>query len=156
MIWILRHVAEISPQLLYPLQTKFWGVYRNHLCVYPDKNCLGINFWIESDRAFTFHICIPCSEISVWVPKILVLWPWTPIFTYFRNNLRLSLTFELKEIGFSYYTWYSLWQDHSVHTKMIPWPWPPTFTYFWKKLNLGINFWTERDPARLHKFGWGY
>ena len=64
---------------------------------------LSNTFWTESDRAFILRTCITCGETFLSVPKFLIPWPWPPILTYFWKNLTLTITFELKGIGLSYY-----------------------------------------------------
>ena len=65
---------------------------------------LGHNFWSERDRAFIFHMCISCGKTFLVTPKFLTSWPWPWILTYFWKNLTLTITFEPKVIGLSYYT----------------------------------------------------
>ena len=38
--------------------------------VYKNFN-LAYNSWTTIDRAFIFHMCIPCDKTFPWVPKIL-------------------------------------------------------------------------------------
>ena len=106
-------------KLLYPPQTKFGGVYRNHpvclsvcpsvrLSVRPSvqsKLNLDYNFWTKSDRALILHKCIPCDKTFLLIPKFLTSWPWPLLLTYFWKNLTLATTFEPKEIGLSYFTY---------------------------------------------------
>ena len=65
---------------------------------------LGYNFWNKRDRAFIFHMCIPCSNTFLSITKFLTSWPWPWLLTYFWKNLTLAITFETKEIGLSYLT----------------------------------------------------
>ena len=32
---------------------------------------LAYNSWTTIDRAFIFHMCIPCDKTFPWIPKIL-------------------------------------------------------------------------------------
>ena len=66
---------------------------------------LGHNFWIKRDRAFILQVCIPCGKTFLFVPKVLTLLPWPWLLTYFWKILTLAITFEPKEIGYSYYTY---------------------------------------------------
>ena len=107
-----------KPSWLYPPQTKFGGVYRNHpvcLSVCPSvrpsvrpsvqsKLNLDYNFWTKSDKALILHKCIPCDKAFLLIPKFLTSWPWPWLLTYFWKNLTLATTFEPKEIGLSYFT----------------------------------------------------
>ena len=94
---------------LYPPQTKFGGVYRNHpvcLSVCPSvqsKLNLGYNFSTKRDKALIWHTLVPCDKTFLPVPKILTLWPWPWLLTYFCKNLTLAITFEPREIRLSYY-----------------------------------------------------
>ena len=60
-----------------------------------------------------------------------------PSVILFRVNLTLTITFELKEIRFSYNTrMFLVTRPLSLRTKYFftssPWPWPWLLTYFWK------------------------
>ena len=92
-------LAELEPEVrvslfsLYPTQMKFGGVYRNHpVCLsvhlpVKSKLNLGYNFWTKGDRAFILHMCIPCEETFLSVPKILTSRPWPWLLTKFRKKL---------------------------------------------------------------------
>ena len=106
---IFKHLNLYTPP-----QTKFGGVYRNHpVCL---SVCLSIrlsvqsklnldhNFLTKGDRALILHKCIPCDKTFLSIPKVLTLWPWPWLLTYFWKNLTLAITFEPKEIVLSYFT----------------------------------------------------
>ena len=63
------------------------------------------NILTKRDEAFIIHVSILCGKTFQLVPKILTLWPWPWLLTYFWKNLTLALTFEPREIGLSYYAW---------------------------------------------------
>ena len=85
------------------------------------------------------------------VPKLLTLWPWLWLLTYFWKILILAFTFVPKEIGLSYYSWvfivartfcpyqHFLFCDLDLNFDLV----------LKKKLNLGINFWTEREGFHI-------
>ena len=143
---------------LYPPQTKFGGVYRNHpvcLSVCPSvrlsvqsKLNLGYNFSTNRDKAFILHMLVHCDKTFLSVPKNLTLWPWPWLLTYFWKNLTLAIIFEPKKIRLSYYTcWFLLKRPFCPYQKNWPVTLTLTFDLLLKKLNLGYNFWTKRDKA---------
>ena len=44
---------------------------------------LANNFWTVSDRAFIFHMIIPCYKNFPWVPLFFTLLPWPWSLTHF-------------------------------------------------------------------------
>ena len=137
---------------LYPPQTKFGGVYRNHpvclsvrLSVRPSvqsKLNLDYNFWTKGDRALILHRYIPCDKTFLLISKFLTSWPWPWILTYFWKNLTLVTTFEPKEIGLSYFTCVllvarpSCWNQNFLRHDLDLDFWPT----FEKNLTLTITF----------------
>ena len=133
---------------LYTPANDVWGVYRNHLvCLsvhlsVQSKLNLDYNFLTKWDRAFILHMYVPCDKTFLFVPKVLTLWPWPWLLTYFWKNLTLAITFESKEIGLSYnscvffvarpFCWYQkFWPcDHYLEL------WPT----FEKNLTLALTF----------------
>ena len=79
------------------------GVYRNHpvcLSVCPSvrlsvqsKLNLGYNFSTNRDKAFIFHMLVPCDKTFLSVSKHLTLWPWPWLLTYFWKNLTFAIIF---------------------------------------------------------------
>ena len=118
-----------------------------HLFVQSKLN-LGSKFWTKRDWAFILGMCISCGKTFLLVPKILTLWYWPWLLTYFWKNLTLAITFEPKEIGLYGRHGYSLWKDLSVCTKVF---YPMTLTFNFdlplKKFKLFISIVTERDGA---------
>ena len=96
---------------------------------------IGHNFWTVSDRAFIFHMCIPCDKTFPLIPKFLTSWPWPWPLTYFSKTLTLAITFEWKVIGLSYFTC----ENFPLIPKLLT-PWPSPLTYFSKTLTLAITF----------------
>ena len=62
---------------------------------------LSYNFWTKRGKAFILHMWVPYDMTFLFVPKILTLWPWPWLLTYFSRNLTLAITFEPKEIRLS-------------------------------------------------------
>ena len=92
---ILHRSVSLS---LYPPQTKFGGVYRNHpvclsVCLSRVNLTLAITFKTKRDMAFILHMRVPCDKTFLSVPKILTSWPWPWLLTYFWKNLTLDITF---------------------------------------------------------------
>jgi hypothetical protein len=60
----------------------FWPV---RLFVCKNFN-IGHMFWMASDRAFIFHMCVPYDKIFLLVPNVLTFWPWKfdPLFKNFN------------------------------------------------------------------------
>ena len=73
------------------LDLDFWPTF--------EKLNLGYNFWTKRDEAFIVQVCIPCGKTFMSIPKILTLWSWPWLLTYFRKNLTLTIIFEPKVIG---------------------------------------------------------
>ena len=60
-----------------------------------DKNFnLDHKFWTVRNRAFIFHMGIPCDNIFL-SPNFLTLWPWKGYLTYILKTLTFIITFEL-------------------------------------------------------------
>ena len=110
---------------------------------------LGINFWTERDWAFILHMCNPCGKTFLSLPKFSIPWPWPPTLTYFWKNLTLALTFELKEIGLSYFTCVFVVARPFCWNKKIFYLLSLTFDLLLKKFNLDHNFWTKSDRALI-------
>ena len=66
---------------------------------------LGYNFSTNRDKAFILHMLVPCDKTFLSIPKILTLWPWPWLLTYFWKNLTLAITFEPKVIVLQYCTY---------------------------------------------------
>ena len=65
----------------------------NYVGVGVNKNFnLGHNFQTKNDRAFVFHMCIPCDKTFNVVLQVLTLWPWPWSLTYFWKTLTLAVT----------------------------------------------------------------
>ena len=62
-----------------------------------EKLNLGHNFRIKGDKPFILYWWVPCDKTFLSVPKILTLWPWPCILTYFSKNWTLAITFEPKK-----------------------------------------------------------
>ena len=130
-------------------------LYRNHpVCLsvhlsVQSKFNLDHNFVTKGDRALKLHKCILCDKTFLSIPKVLTSWPWPWLLTYFWKNLTLAITFEPKEIGFSYFTCVFLVARPFCQYQNF-WLLTLTFDLLLKKLNLGnkLNyFWTKRDRA---------
>ena len=142
--------------LIIPPANEVWGVYRNHpVCLsvslsvrlfvcssVQSKLNLGYNFLTNWDKAFILHMWIPCEKTFLSVPKILTLWPWPWLLTFFWKNLTLTINFEPKEIELSYFTCVFLVPRPSCWNQIFftSWPWPWRLTYFWKNLTLTITY----------------
>ena len=90
---------------------------------------LGYNFWTERDKAFILQVCIPCGMTFLSMPKILTLWPWSWLLTYFWKNLTFAITFDPREIRLSYYRYVFL----------VAWPFCPC-QKIWP-YDLDLDFW---------------
>jgi hypothetical protein len=47
---------------------------------------IGYIFWMASDRAFIFNMCVPYDKTFLLVPKVLTLWPWPWSLTHFSKT----------------------------------------------------------------------
>ena len=56
------------------------------------------------DRAFIFHMYIPCDEAFPFIPKLLTLWPWPWPLTYISETLAFAMFLGPLEVGLSYFT----------------------------------------------------
>ena len=110
---------------------------------------LGFNFWTKRDRAFILQVGIPCGKTFLFVPKVLTLWPWPWLLTYFSKNLTLAITFESKEIRLSYYICGFLMTRPFLSVPKIfdPVTLTLTFDLLFKKLNLSHNFWIKTERS---------
>ena len=113
--------------------------YRNHpVCL---SVCLSVCSSVQSklnidyyfltdwDKAFILHLRIPCDKTFLSVPKMLTLWPWPWLLTYFSKYLTLAITFKPKEVGLSYYI--------CVFLLTRPFCW---YQQFWP-CDLDLDFW---------------
>jgi hypothetical protein len=77
-------------------------VFGLSICLSVCKNLnIGYIFWMASDRAFIFHMCVPYNKTFLLVPKCLTLWPWS--LTHFSKTLTLAISFEWQVMGLSYF-----------------------------------------------------
>jgi hypothetical protein len=126
----------------------FWPVRPSvcpSVCLSVCKNFnIGHIFWMVSDRAFIFHMCVPYDKNFLLVPKFLTLWPWS--LTHFSKSLTLAISFEWQVIGFSYFICVFLmtkpfyWYQHFWPCDLDLEVWP-TFQ------NIGNIFWMASDRA---------
>ena len=147
--------------LLYPPQTKFGGVYRNHpVCL---SVCLSVRLSVRLSRVnLTLVITFQPIEIrlSYYTCWFLVTRPFCPYPKIWPVTLTLTFDLLLKKLNLGYNIWTKRDKASILHMFVpfdktflsIPkyltlWPWPWLLTYFWKKLNLGYNIWTKRDKA---------
>ena len=52
-----------------------WPIFKNFN--------LGYNFWMVGDRAFIFHMYIPCDKTFLLIPTFFTVWPWPWTLTTF-------------------------------------------------------------------------
>jgi hypothetical protein len=64
---------------------------------------IGHIFWMASDRAFIFHMCVSYDKSFLLVQKILTSWPRPWILTHFSKTLTLVICFEWQVIRLSYF-----------------------------------------------------
>jgi hypothetical protein len=107
---------------------------------------IGHIFWMASDKAFIFHMCVPYKQdLSIGI-KCLTLWPWPCSLTHFSKTLTLAISFEWQVIRLSYFICVSLWHDLSIDTKLfdlVTLKFDPLF----KNFNIGHIFWMVSDRA---------
>jgi hypothetical protein len=109
---IKKYTYFLCPRIERSGAYSFWPV-RLSICLFVCKNFnIGHIFWMVSDKAFLFHMCVPYDKTFLLVPKFLTLWPWS--LTHFSKTLTLAILFEWQVIGISYVC--SLWQDLSIGT----------------------------------------
>ena len=141
-------ICNLFYALLYPPQTKFWGVYRNHpVCLsvrlsVQSKLNLGYNFSTFRDKAFILHMLVPCDKTFLSVPKNLTLWPWPWLLTYFWKKLNLGYNFWTKrDKAFILQVCIPCGKSFlSIPRILTLWQWPWLLTYFRKNLTLTITF----------------
>ena len=134
-----KETRKLSPHLLlYPPQTKFGGVYRNHpVCL---SVCLSVRLSrVNLTLVITFHpIEIRLSYYTCWflVTRSFFsyqkFWPCDLDLDFspnFEKNLTLAITFEPREIRLSYYRYVFL-----VARPFIP------YQKFWP-CDLDLDFW---------------
>ena len=80
---------------------------------------LGYDFWTKRNKAFILQVCIPCGKTFLFIPKILTLWPWPWLLTYFWKKLNLDHNFWTKSDKALILHIYSLWQDLTVDTNIL-------------------------------------
>ena len=137
-----RMVLSAIRKLLYPPQTKFAGVYRNHpvcLSVCPSVCLSRVNLTL----VITFQpIEIRISYYTCWFLVTRPFFPYQKIWPCdidldfwptFEKNLTLDIIFEPKKIRLSYYAcWFLLTRPFCPYQKNLTlWPWPWLLTYFW-------------------------
>jgi hypothetical protein len=121
---------------------------------------IGHIFWMVSDRAFIFHMCVPYDRTFLLVPKFLTLWPWS--LTHFLKTFTLAISFEWEVIGLLYfiYAWF-LWQDLYIGAVILKsWPWVLTMMatsgicLVWGHLCFitHLFFFSFVDRNKLHRF----
>ena len=123
---------------------------------------LGHNIWTVRDRAFIFHMCIPCDKNFHIIPYFYTPPPPPPpqVCGYIGITMSVCLSVRLS-IRLSVESKLNL--DHNFLTKgdralilhkyipcdmtflsipkfLTSWPWPWLLTYFWKNLTLAITF----------------
>ena len=99
---------------------------------------LGYNW----DKAFILHMWITCEKTFLSVPKILILWPWPWLLTYFRKKRNFGYNFWTKrERAFIFHMCISCAKTFLLEPNFFTlWPWPWLLTYFWKNLTLTITY----------------
>jgi hypothetical protein len=93
--WVLQPIGDHVHIFLCPVskdrgQIVFWTV-RLFVCL--QKLNIGHIFWMASDKAFIFHMCVPYDGTLLLVPKVLTLWPWPWSLTHFSKTLTLAIYF---------------------------------------------------------------
>ena len=137
-----------------PPQTKFWGYIgitlpiclAVRLFVQSELN-LGYTFWIKRDKAFILHMWIPCDKTFLSVTKILTLWPWPWLLTYFWSNVTFDITFEPKKIRLSYYIWgFLVTRPFCSYQKF----WPCDFDLdFWPSFEQNLTLEITFEPKEI-------
>ena len=127
---------------LYPPQTKFGGVYRNHpvclsVCLFVCLSRVNLTLAITfepKEIGLSYYTCVflvarPFCWYQTFWPRDLDydFWPT------FEKNLTLAITFEPREIGLSYYT--------SVFLVSRPFCWYQTL---WP---LDLDFWPTFEKS---------
>jgi hypothetical protein len=94
---------------------------------------IGHIFWMASDMAFIFHMCVPYDKTFLLVPKSLTLWPWSLIL-FSRSLTLVHIFWMVSDKAFICvflmtrpFYWYQIF-------------WPCGLTHFSKTLTLAISF----------------
>ena len=71
------------------LYQKFWPCDLNldFWHIFEKKLNLCYNFWTRRNGAFILKVCISCGKTFLSVPKVLTLWLWPWLLTFFWKNL---------------------------------------------------------------------
>jgi hypothetical protein len=120
--------------------------------VWPTFQNIGHIFWIASDRAFIFPMCVSYDRTFLLEPHFFTLWPWPWSLTHFSKSLTLAISFEWQVIGLSYlicvflmmrpFYWYQFCFDLVTLTLK--------FDAFFFNFNFGHIFWMVSDRVVFH------
>jgi hypothetical protein len=115
---------------LVALTLKFYPLFKNFN--------IGHIFWMASDRAFIFHVCVLYDKTFLLVPNFLTLWPWS--LTLFKK-FNIGHTFWVaSDRAFIFHMCVPYDKNFLWVPKFLTlWPWPWSFTHFSKPLSLPIS-----------------
>jgi hypothetical protein len=99
---------------------------------------IGHIFWMVSDMAFIFHVCVLYDKTFLLVPKFFTFWPWPWSLTHFLKTLNLAISFEWQVIGLLYFICMFL------VTRPLYWN-----HKFW---NLDLGFWRWWPPLEFASY----
>ena len=108
---------------------------------------LGYTFWTKRDKVFLVQVCIPCGKTFLSIPKILTLWPWPWLSTYFWKNLTLTITFDWVSILHLTFPCDKTSLMIPIFLTLWPWPWLwPTYEKTWIGCRRGGGGPVRTDP----------
>jgi hypothetical protein len=101
---------------------------------------IGHIFWMASDRAFLFHMCVPYDKTFLLVAKFWTIWLWS--LTHFSKTLNIAHIFWMaSDRAFIFDMCVPYDNTFLLVPKCLtlsPWPW--SLTHFSKTWTLAIYF----------------
>jgi hypothetical protein len=100
---------------------------------------IGHIFWMVSDRAFIFHMCSLCQDLSIGTKVFdLVTLKFDPLFKNFNIG---HIFWMVSGRAFIFHMCIPYDKNFLMVQKFLTlWPWPWSLTHFLKTLTLAISF----------------